>query len=315
MRTTVRASLSYALLQLVLAVGFAAMPVGYWSTPQPFTPANSTAGDYGITFSHDGLTFYVNSNRGSDNSDIYMSTRADLQSPWSTPTPVTEWNTSQQDGASWVSPDNLEAYLFRHPSFPTTADIYRSVRAQASDPWGTPQLVSQVNTSYGDADLRSFGDGTAAVLASDRNGGNGDFDLWWTTRASTSDPWATPTHISGINSSSYDADASLSDDGLELIFTSNRPGGVGQMDLYVATRGSLIDPWGSPALIPDVNSVDDDINAVLSRDGQTLYFRSTRPGGMGDADIWYSTWVPEPSSLLLIVLGFAAVSARRRAAT
>jgi outer membrane protein OmpA-like peptidoglycan-associated protein len=31
-------------------------------------------------------------------------------------------------------------------------------------------------------------------------------------------------------------------------------------------------------------------NAVLSEDGQTLYFVSDRPGGVGKTDIWYSEW-------------------------
>ncbi|HVP13421.1 MAG TPA: PEP-CTERM sorting domain-containing protein [Phycisphaerae bacterium] len=314
MRAAIQTVIWFTLSQLVLAVGFGATASGgYWSTPQPLTPANSTLDDFGITFSHDQLTFYVQSNRGGAGSDIYMSSRADLNSPWGPLTPVTEWNTSEHDGASWISPDNREAYLFRHQYGATSANLYRSTRAQPSDPWGVPQLVPELNTSSADFGLRSFGNGTAGVLSSNRPGGDGNFDLWWTTRASPSDPWTTPTHIPNVNSSAYDAEAALSDDGFQLIFTSSRSGGVGQFDLYSATRNSLTDPFGSPALIPGINSTYDDVNAVLSPDGQTLYFRSTRPGGMGGADIWYAAWVPEPNSLLLLALGVGMARKRRHA--
>jgi outer membrane protein OmpA-like peptidoglycan-associated protein len=55
--------------------------------------------------------------------------------------------------------------------------------------------------------------------------------------------------------------------------------------------------WGIPRnLGPTVNSEDWDGHPSLSPTGDRLYFASTRPGGFGDADIWYSDYDPKTRS-------------------
>jgi hypothetical protein len=59
-------------------------------------------------------------------------------------------------------------------------------------------------------------------------------------RATTADPWSTPTNLgSSINSSANDLRASLSWDGTTLYFGSTRVGSEGSQDLYYATRTPL----------------------------------------------------------------------------
>jgi hypothetical protein len=98
-----------------------------------------------------------------------------------------------------------------------------------------------------------------------------------------------------INSSSSDYSACVSVDGLELYFCSERPGGFGAGDIWVSTRQSVNDPWGTPAnLGSTVNSPYSDSYPSLSPDGLTLYFSdaysgSPRSGGRGGGDIWMTT--------------------------
>jgi Tol biopolymer transport system component len=77
---------------------------------------------------------------------------------------------------------------------------------------------------------------------------------------------------------------------LELFFKSNRPGGYGGLDLYVARRPTTSDPWGAPKnLGPLVNSPYDEAEPSLSPDGLWLLFNdgeSPRPGGYGMLDLW-----------------------------
>ena len=65
------------------------------------------------------------------------------------------------------------------------------------------------------------------------------FDIWVSTRGSTSSPWETPTLVPGINTTFDEGAASLSPDGSILYFFSTRDDGLGGNDLLTATRCSL----------------------------------------------------------------------------
>ena len=47
-----------------------------------------------------------------------------------------------------------------------------------------------------------------------------------------------------VNSSCHESFTSISADGLELYFGSNRPGGLGEDDIWVTTRMTEDDVWG-----------------------------------------------------------------------
>ena len=71
------------------------------------------------------------------------------------------------------------------------------------------------------------------------------------------------------------------------MFYSNRPGGVGSTDLWVATRDTLGQVWSTPVnLGATVNSASTDFHPAMSSDGRELYFASERPGGLGLADLY-----------------------------
>jgi Tol biopolymer transport system component len=93
-----------------------------------------------------------------------------------------------------------------------------------------------------------------------------------------------------LNSAAWEHTLNLSPDSLSLYFSSDRPGGSGQMDMWVATRPDTDSPWGKPVnLGPTVNSSAWDLSARESADGLTLLFHSQRGGGLGGQDIWTST--------------------------
>lgn len=97
--------------------------------------------------------------------------------------------------------------------------------AELNDPVGAEQKVS-VSTN-----------GFELLISTTRAGGLGTFDIWRSTRAHPQDPWSTPAHVEGaVNTSDIDSQPHLSRNGQTLIFTSNRPGGSGGTDLWMATR-------------------------------------------------------------------------------
>lgn len=148
-------------------------------------------------------------------------------------------------------------------------------------------------------------DGLEMYIGSDRSGGRGGWDLWVLRRASVDEDWGPPQNIGpAVNGPNDDAMPSVSSDGLTLCFNSNRPGGYGRHDIWMATRVTKDDFWGAPVnLGPKVNSSSTDADPWISSDGLKLYYNSYREGGYGSGDIYVtiraSTSAPwgEPTNL------------------
>jgi len=84
--------------------------------------------------------------------------------------------------------------------------------------------------------------------------------------------------------------ASITADGSMIYFASDRPGGLGGIDIYSAKKlpnGS----WGTPQnLGPVINTPSNEDFPNISPDGKTLYFSSQGHTGMGGYDIFKATW-------------------------
>lgn len=100
--------------------------------------------------------------------------------------------------------------------------------------------------------------------------------------------WSSPVSLSSnINTSQFNEGAqSISPDGQYLFFTGcNRPNGLGRCDIYVSHKEG--NNWGQPFnLGAPVNTIYWESQPAISPDGNTLYFVSNRPGGIGGYDIW-----------------------------
>jgi hypothetical protein len=85
-----------------------------------------------------------------------------------------------------------------------------------------------------------------------------------------------------------DRHPSLTDDLREIYFSSDRPGGAGATDIWMARRDDLADPWEPPVAVAELNSGSSDEHPEVTGDGRTIYFASNRPGGFGNRDIYVS---------------------------
>ncbi len=174
------------------------------------------------------------------------------------------------------------------------ADVWIIRRETKHDDWGEPiNLGSTINCPTVDGNPGISADGLSLFFDSDRPGGSGGRDIWLSTRETTNDPWGEPVNLgSTINSSSYDAQPSISADGLSLFFISERSGGYGGRDIWLTTRETTNEPWGEPVnLGSTVNCSVRDNSPSISTDGMSLIFESSRPGGSGSRDIWLTTRV------------------------
>jgi hypothetical protein len=94
--------------------------------------------------------------------------------------------------------------------------------------------------------------------------------------------WSSPRWIDELNSQSWDSQPALSPDGTLLVFVSDRPGGRGAKDIYVATRTSQ--GWTQPELV-GISTPGDDITPSLMSDS-TLLFARQRDSTSGDYELY-----------------------------
>jgi Tol biopolymer transport system component len=142
-------------------------------------------------------------------------------------------------------------------------------------------------------------DGKTLFMASNRPGGEGGIDIWYSTRTAANGPWGQPVNAGApVNSAQNDFCPTLGPDGHTFFFVSNRPGGCGGDDIYVTRRRDDGTFEAPTRLDCQVNSSGNEAGPfLLVGSDQVLYFSSTRAGGFtpeapeattGDADIYSS---------------------------
>jgi hypothetical protein len=212
-------------------------------------------------------------------------------------------NTSFNEVVGCFSADALTMYFSsaHRPGTVLNWDIWVATRDTIDDTWTTPvNLGPTVNSWWLEQAGSISSDGLQLYFTAyeDRPGGYGLQDVWVMSRATPYDPWNEPLNLgSTINGSSSDFGPSISSDGLELYFASDRPGGYGSYDIWVSTRTTTNDIWTEPTnLGPVVNSADGETYPCLSDDGRLLLFNEPedpatpkRPGGYGGSDNWMTT--------------------------
>lgn len=152
---------------------------------------------------------------------------------------------------------------------------------QASKNAGVP-----INTNYHNASVNISPDGKELIVYHDTNGG----DLFVSSR-NTDGSWSAPKTMEGINTEFLESSATITRDGKTIYFTSNRPGGYGGTDIYSCELDKGGNRWiNLKNLGPVVNTELDEEGVFISAKGQHLYYSSNGLAGMGDLDIYRSSF-------------------------
>ena len=256
----------------------------------------------------DGHILFMATNRipgapGTKDLDIWVAYRDSADGPWGTaeplPAPV---NTAAAEFCPTPLPGNGLLFVSTRVNGcgdGSDPDIYFSRLRMSPLGWNEPTPLPCNDMTGINSRFEEFSpslvqaDGrTLLFFSSNRETGVAGLHKIYSSELRADGTWTPAEAVDKLNSAGFsDARPNLGSSGLEIVFDSNR---AGTFDIYIATRGTLDAEWSAPKRLGDeVNSdTADETRGSFSRDGQRLYFGSTRAnavlGGNG-GDIYVST--------------------------
>ncbi len=171
----------------------------------------------------------------------------------------------------WQDP---EAHTFAEPPPPSEAEA-----GEATAPPSPNAPGSQLEAAFSP-------DGTRMIIVRSE-GPDGHADMYvsdWNGRT-----WSRPVPFAALNTPSNERGPAFSRDGRHVYFSSDRAGGTGGYDLYVASPGKK--GWEVQSLGPGVNSAGDENGPAASSDDSKLYFSSNRSEAR-EEDIFFAERLP-----------------------
>lgn len=191
-------------------------------------------------------------------------------------------NTGAVDGCASHSPDGLTIVF--NSSRGGNHDLYMATRSSTSEGFGKPTaLPGPVNSSANEA-CATIANGHRLYFSSDRD--DLAYDIYVTRRGPNG--WSVPQNLGpDINRPGWlDETPVFYEDqaGNEvMLFSSRLPNGTSGK-IYQSVNG------GPASLVPGgPHSSASDNRPSITRDGLTIFFDSTRSGGLGGPDLYYAT--------------------------
>lgn len=225
------------------------------------------------------------------------------------PKPVSRLSTPADEYLASISPNQQIMFFTRRSRKINRKDgpaakarmveeFCRSDRREDGDFEPGAPLPSPFNSSYNEGGPSITGDNTELyfTVCEDLDGYK-NCDIYF-TEIDDLGYWSTPRSVGDhINRrDTWESQASVTANGDYLYFSSDRPGGVGGLDIYRCKR--LEDgTWSAPEILSaEVNTRRDEKSPFIHSDSRTLYFTSNGHPGLGGFDIFFakasndSTW-------------------------
>jgi hypothetical protein len=259
------------------------------SEPGELASLSTSAGERDPWLSSDGLRIYYERRPSGQESDIYLASRSDPSQPFQDPQPISSVNwTGRDSGPALAAGETMLALYSTRDS--GRFQLYLATRSSISDDFSMPTMahlnnINNVGQGLFDPFLSQDGKRLyLTVLTSDRR------YLAVATRDSVDADFPPAIELTGLAELGHeDADPALSPDETLIVFTSKRPGGPAEFNLWYATRADAQSNFGPPRLVPGVNSDLEDIDPALSADGCELVFASPRRPGGGSHRLYAAT--------------------------
>lgn len=152
-------------------------------------------------------------------------------------------------------------------------------------PFTVPEPIGGISTDDSvDDDPSLSADLTLLYFNSEREGGLGEEDIWYSQRTRPSDAWSVPQLATELNSERRETGIALSADGLTIWFSSDRDDEDGTLDIFTATRMTRDEPFSAPQRVDALSSDRDDLVSAFDSGSDTLYLARRDEGA--DYDLY-----------------------------
>jgi outer membrane protein OmpA-like peptidoglycan-associated protein/tetratricopeptide (TPR) repeat protein len=259
------------------------------------TPVNSAYPDYSPVLSADEQTIIFTSRRegstcgkkdtdGKYFEDIYTAVYNSDQKKWANLRKIgTNINTCGHEASVSLSYDGKELFIYKDDN--GDGNIY--VSYFKNDEWSVPEkLPSEVNSKSWETHASLSSDGNTLYFTSDRPGGFGGRDIYMCEKLA-SGKWSKAINLGSKINTEYDEESPfILPDNVTLYFSSKGHESMGGFDIFTSTM-SDDGYWSSPENIGyPINTSDDDVFYVPTKDEKHAYYSSAKEGGLGDQDIY-----------------------------
>ena len=179
------------------------------------------------------------------------------------------------------------------------SDIYVSHWNNKTNEWGKAtnlnDTIKRLNSKGFDAISSFSADETIAYITINTDGlsktkpKTKSVDIF-TSKISSKGTWGKPKPMQKktINTMFFEVSPTFTADGNTMYFVSERTGGKGKSDIWVANRLSK-NSWSKPVNVDSVNTPYNETSVYVTPDEKYMFFSSKGHEGMGGYDIYYST--------------------------
>ncbi len=196
-------------------------------------------------------------------------------------------NTQYHDSNLALSADGTILFKYKDDG---GGDIYfseRDVKGIWSEPAPLPGII---NSSFMEKSVTITTDEKTLYFSSNRPGGFGGLDIYRATKDSKGQ-WTNVKNVGPKINTDMDEDGLFIDyDNVTLYFSSKGHKGMGGFDVFKITYNPDLNEWSDAQNLGyPINTPDDDIYFVSSKDSKRAYYSSVREDGMGYLDIYMIT--------------------------
>lgn len=192
-------------------------------------------------------------------------------------------NTCGHEASISISLDGKKLFIYRDDN--GDGNIYMSELKNSE--WSSPEkLSSEINSKYWETHACLSPDGNTLYFVSNRPGGYGGRDIYQCEKLA-SGKWAPAVNLGPKINTEYDEESPfIIADGVTLYFASKGHESMGGFDIFTSTL-SEDGFWSTPENFGyPINTTDDDVFYVPTKDEKDAYYASAKEAGFGDLDIY-----------------------------